>query len=194
MAKVEEAQVASSEQTSFKETQVNRSNYKEYENDRPKKRFQSWRDQNYKRRGSGGWRGGSRNDRIQARKAKVSTEALIRESALAREDKPIIFDLSSGRSKLELNDWIKSFGPTKVRRSDGVGWIYVLSPHVTAEDKKKLFESYQGIIGLRSAWENIINDPEETAVNFDTIIDLAKVSVLLFLYFTFSVEMKLIVF
>ena len=119
---------------------------------------------------------------------------LRREISIQGEDKPIIFDLSSGRSKLELNDWIKSFGPTKVRRSDGVGWIYVLSPHVTAEDKKKLFESYQGIIGLRSAWENIINDPEETAVNFDTIIDLAKVSVLLFLYFTFSVEMKLIVF
>ena len=33
------------------------------------------------------------------------TEQLIRESMLAREDKPLIFDLSSGRSKLELNDW-----------------------------------------------------------------------------------------
>ena len=57
-------------------------------------------------------------------KKHVSAEALSLESILAREDKPIVFDLT--RDKLELNEWFKSYAPSKIRRSDGIGWIMVI--------------------------------------------------------------------
>ena len=71
----------------------------------------------------------------------------------------MIFDLSSGRSKLELNDWFKNAAPSKLRRSDGVECIYLLSEKITEKDKKDLFEFYEGVIGLKQEWSEIHDDP-----------------------------------
>ena len=74
------------------------------------------------------WRNGNnwRSRQVGGRKPPVSAEALTLESILAREDKPIVFDLSIGRDKMELNDWFKTYAPSKIRRSDGIGWIMVM--------------------------------------------------------------------
>lgn len=132
-------------------------------------RHGNWKQQ----RGRGGGRfNGAGGNNYRRGGWKVSTEALIRESTMAREDKPLIFDLSSGRSKLELNEWFKTSSPTKIRRSDGVGWIIVLSEHITPEERKNVFESYEGIVSLRDEWNQITGNPEKE-VTFDTIKELA---------------------
>lgn len=117
--------------------------------------------------GGGNWRNGRENHR-----SKPNTNALIRDSTNLREAKPVIFDLSSGRSKMELNDWFKSAAPSKLRREDGVGWIYILSENITNEDKGHLFESYEGIVALRQEWSKINDDPS-IEVTFETFKDLA---------------------
>lgn len=148
---------------------------KGYKNNFPKRDQPSW-----KRNGRGHPRGDhnkSYQNSGQGRRGnnarRTFTDALIKESMMAREDKPLIFDLSSGRSKLELNDWFKTASPTKIRRSDGVGWIVVLSDTVTEADKKNLFETYEGVIQLRDDWHKISEDPE-AKVTFDTFETLAK--------------------
>jgi len=118
--------------------------------------------------GGGHWRNGHENHR-----SKPNTNALIRESVNQKELKPIVFDLSSGRSKMELNDWFKNTAPSKLRRSDNVGWIYILSENITDKDKRNLFESYEGIVALRQEWSQIHDDPS-TQVSFETFKDLAK--------------------
>ena len=78
-------------------------------------------------RQSRNWKGGNnwhRRGSQRPPKKHVSAEALSLESILAREDKPIVFDLT--RDKLELNEWFKSYAPSKIRRSDGIGWIMVI--------------------------------------------------------------------
>ena len=78
-------------------------------------------------RQSRNWKGGNnwhRKGSQRPPKKHVSAEALSLESILAREDKPIVFDLT--RDKLELNEWFKSYAPSKIRRSDGIGWIMVI--------------------------------------------------------------------
>ena len=92
---------------------------------------------------------------------------------IQREDKPIIFDLSSGRSKMELNDWFKNNAPSKICKSDGVGWIYILSENISEKEKRKLFESDGGIFSLRQEWAKINEDPNYE-VTFDTFKDLAE--------------------
>jgi len=118
--------------------------------------------------GGGNWRNGRENQR-----SKPNTNALIRDSTNLQEAKPIIFDLSSGRSKMELNDWFKNTAPSKLRRSDGVGWIYILSENLTEKDKRDLFESYEGVIALRQEWSKIHDDPS-IQVTFETFKDLAQ--------------------
>lgn len=103
----------------------------------------------------------------------TTNEALIRESLLAREDKPLIFDLSSGRKKLELNDWFKISTPSKVKRSDGVGWIYVLSEFISEKDKKTLFETDESFSAMKEKWRQISEDNLDE-VTFETFKKLAK--------------------
>jgi len=117
--------------------------------------------------GGGNWRNGRENQR-----SKPNPNALIRDSTNLQEAKPVIFDLSSGRSKMELNDWFKNAAPSKLRRSDGVGWIYILSESITDEDKRHLFESYEGVVALRQEWSKIHDDPS-IQVTFETFKDLA---------------------
>merc|ERR1711862_573042 len=81
------------------------------------------------------------------------------EEVIQREDKPIIFDLSSGRSKMELNDWFKNNAPSKICKSDGVGWIYILSENISEKEKRKLFESDGGIFALRQEWPKSMKIP-----------------------------------
>merc|ERR1711884_562203 len=47
----------------------------------------------------------------------TTIEALIEESKRARLDKQLIFDLSQ-RSMAEINDWLKTSAPSKIRRSE----------------------------------------------------------------------------
>jgi len=116
--------------------------------------------------GGGNWRNGRENQRSK-------TNRLIRESNNQNDLKPIIFDCSSGRSKMELNDWFKTTAPSKLRRSDNVGWIYILSDNITEQDKKNLFETYEGVIALRQEWSKIHKDPE-CEVTFETFKELAE--------------------
>ena len=122
----------------------------------------------------GGWRNKRRQDGGGPRSAlkPVSAEALSLESILAREDKPIVFDLSIGRDKLELNDWFKSYAPSKIRRSDGIGWIMVLSELITNEEKKFLFEREENHMALTEEWRKLTLEPDNV-INFQTIKDLA---------------------
>ena len=139
-----------------------------------------WDQQDWKRSGpsrprnGGGWGGGG-GGRTQQRRPKSNTDALTRiENINQTEEKPIIFDLASGRSKMELNDWFKNLAPSKIRRSDGVGWIYILSESITAKDRKHLFESYEGIVDLRKEWKKTYEDPNNEVVTFDTFMSLAE--------------------
>jgi len=118
--------------------------------------------------GGGNWRNGRENQR-----SRPNTNALIRDSTNLQEAKPIIFDLSSGRSKMELNDWFKDTAPSKLRRSDGVGWIYILAENITEKDKRDLFETYEGVVALRQEWSKIHDDPS-IQVTFETFKDLAQ--------------------
>ena len=110
------------------------------------------------RRGGGGFR--------------VNAEALSMESALAREDKPIVFDLSSGREKLELNDWFKQFPPSKVRRSDGIGYIMVLSKTISEDEKRDLFEANGNNMAVSEEWRQLTEE-SDAEVTFETIKELA---------------------
>jgi hypothetical protein len=74
---------------------------------------------------------------------------------------------------MELNDWFKNTAPSKICRSDGVGWIYILSETITNEDRKRLFESYEGIVSLKQEWSKINENPENE-VTFETFKDLAE--------------------
>jgi len=140
--------------------------------DKKKSRYNRKDQQPWKRNGSqsgyggGNWRGDRR--RGDNRRSKSSTENIN-----PREDKPIIFDLSSGRSKMELNDWFKNTAPSKICRSDGVGWIYILSETIANEDRKRLFESYEGIVSLKQEWSKINENPENE-VTFETFKDMAE--------------------
>jgi len=103
----------------------------------------------------------------------TNIEALIEEARKARLDKQVIFDLSK-RSKFELNDWFKTTSPSKIRRSDGVGWIYVLSKSITEQDKKKLFDSVkEENTALKRDWSKISEDPN-SRITFQTFEDLAE--------------------
>jgi len=103
----------------------------------------------------------------------TTIEALIEESRRARLDKQLIFDLSR-RSKMELNDWLKTSAPSKIRRSEGVGWISVLSKSITEQDKKKIFESVkEENTALQKEWSRISQDPNNR-VTFQTFKDLAE--------------------
>jgi len=103
----------------------------------------------------------------------TNIEALIQEARKARLDKQVIFDLSK-RSKFELNDWFKTTAPSKIRRSDGVGWIYVLSKSITEQDKKKLFDSVkEENTALKRDWSKISEDPN-SRITFQTFEDLAE--------------------
>ena len=74
---------------------------------------------------------------------------------------------------MELNDWFKNTTPSKICRSDGVGWIYILSETIANEDRKRLFESYEGIVSLKQEWSKINENPENE-VTFETFKDLAE--------------------
>lgn len=119
--------------------------------------------------GGGNWRNGRENQRSKSGKKNASN----RDSTKDQEVKPVIFDLSSGRSKLELNDWFKNAAPSKLRRSDGVECIYILSEKITEKDKKDLFEFYEGVVGLRQEWSEIHDDPS-IEVTFETFKKLAE--------------------
>ena len=74
---------------------------------------------------------------------------------------------------MELNDWFKNAAPSKICRSDGVGWIYILSETIANEDRKRLLESYEGIVALKQEWSKINENPENE-VTFETFKDLAE--------------------
>ena len=94
----------------------------------------------------------------------MTSDALAMEAMLAREDKPIIFDLSQKNcSKLDLNNWFKNFSPNKIRRSDGVGWIMVISETATQEERKKMLETDESVIALRAEWTSMIHNVEAPA-------------------------------
>jgi len=67
----------------------------------------------------------------------------------------------------------KNTAPSKICRSDGVGWIYILSETIANEDRKKLFESYEGIVSLKQEWSKINENPENE-VTFETFKDMAE--------------------
>jgi len=114
----------------------------------------------------------ARSDSRGARRI-TTIEALIEESRKARLDKQLIFDLSQ-RSMTELNDWLKTSAPSKIRRSEGVGWISVLSKSITGQDKKKIFESVkEENTSLQKEWSRITQDPNNR-VTFQTFKDLAE--------------------
>jgi len=103
----------------------------------------------------------------------TTIEALIEESKRARLDKQLIFDLSQ-RSMAEINDWLKTSAPSKIRRSEGVGWISVLSKSITPQEKKKIFESVkEENTDLQKEWEKITQD-SNIRVTFQTFKDLAE--------------------
>ena len=118
------------------------------------------------------WKGGNSWRKGGQRPAKkpVSAEALSLESILAREDKPIVFDLT--RDKLELNEWFKSYAPSKIRRSDGIGWIMVLSEHISQDEKKFLFEREENHMALNEEWRKLTLE-KDNVITFQTIKDLA---------------------
>jgi len=124
-------------------------------------------------RQSRNWKGGNnwhRKGSQRPPKKHVSAEALSLESILAREDKPIVFDLT--RDKLELNEWFKSYAPSKIRRSDGIGWIMVLSEHISQDEKKFLFEREKNHMALNEEWRKLTTE-KDNIVTFQTIQDLA---------------------
>lgn len=74
----------------------------------------------------------------------------------------------------QINDWFKTSAPSKIRRSDKVGWIYVLSKSITEQDKKKLFKSpNEENVALKEEWIKISND-SKSRVSFETFKDLAE--------------------
>ena len=64
----------------------------------------------------------------------MSAEGLMAESMAARGDKMVAFDLKKS-SATELADWFNEYAPSKVRRSDGVGWIAVLGKTMTDDEQ-----------------------------------------------------------
>ena len=75
----------------------------------------------------------------------------------------------------QLNDWFKTTSPSKIRRSDGVGWIYVLSKSITEQDKKKLFDSVkEENTALKRDWSKISEDPN-SRITFQTFEDLGPI-------------------
>ena len=75
----------------------------------------------------------------------------------------------------QLNDWFKTTAPSKIRRSDGVGWIYVLSKSITEQDKKKLFDSVkEENTALKRDWSKISEDPN-SRITFQTFEDLGSI-------------------
>jgi len=114
----------------------------------------------------------ARSDSRGARRI-TTIEALIEESRKARLDKQLIFDLSK-RPRTEIIDWLKTSAPSKIRRSEGVGWISVLSKLITEQEKKKIFESVkEENTALQKEWSSITQDPNNR-VTFQTFKNLAE--------------------
>jgi len=114
----------------------------------------------------------ARSDSRGARRT-TTIEALIEESRKARLDKQLIFDLSK-RPRTEIIDWLKTSAPSKIRRSEGVGWISVLSKLITEQEKKKIFESVkEENTALQKEWSSITQDPNNR-VTFQTFKNLAE--------------------
>jgi len=114
----------------------------------------------------------ARSDSRGARRI-TTIEALIEESRKARLDKQLIFDLSK-RPRTEIIDWLKTSAPSKIRRSEGVGWISVLSKMITEQEKKKIFESVkEENTALQKEWSSITQDPNNR-VTFETFKNLAE--------------------
>jgi len=134
------------------------------------------------RRGRGYWRGrgrgrGVRNSKGSSRTSKgnYNAEALSVEALMAKQDKPVIYDLSTkiDEPKIEIEKFLTKFSPEKIRRSDGVGWIYVLSETATKEDKKEIFETNGETVALREEWERM-TEKENIEINFQTINSLSE--------------------
>ena len=84
------------------------------------------------------------------------------------------YELGINMYIFQINDWFKTSAPSKIRRSDKVGWIYVLSKSITEQDKKKLFKSpNEENVALKEEWIKISND-SKSRVSFETFKDLAE--------------------
>lgn len=120
------------------------------------------------------WREGRpKSFRPKGDKKPVNAEALSLEAFLSKEDKPIVYQLSPEKPATLIEDWFKKVSPAKVRRSDGVGWIVVLSETATEEDKKLLLEKNGDSLALKEEWEQL-TEKDDCEINFQTIKELSE--------------------
>jgi hypothetical protein len=139
-------------------------------------RYRGSYDYGRNRRGRGG-RGGSRYKKAweprYSGKRQVSAEVLMMMSKTARQDEVVTFDLSSGRPKIELNDWFKQYPPSSTRRSQGIGWIVALSESFTEADKSIIYGNEESEEKLRAEW-TVMTEDEDMVISYTSIKDLAK--------------------
>ena len=64
------------------------------------------------------------------------------------------------------------FLPSGIRRSDGVGWIVVLSETITEEQKRSLYETNGNILAIKREWNRMVEDDVE--LNYQTFFSLAE--------------------
>lgn len=68
--------------------------------------------------------------------------------------------------------YFPEFPPSSIRRSDGVGWIVVLSETITEEQKKSLFETNGNLLTLKREFNKMVEDDVE--INYQTFFSLAE--------------------
>jgi len=99
----------------------------------------------------------------------LSVESLL---VLSRLDKMIIYQLAPDKPTTDIEEWFKEFPPSSIRRSDGVGWIVVLSETITEEQKKSLFETNGNLLTLKREFNKMVEDDVE--INYQTFFSLAE--------------------
>ncbi len=75
----------------------------------------------------------------------VTCDGLQNEALSFKMVPPAMFDMSNHYTRPELDFWLENKRPSRMRRSDNVGWIMVKSKYSTIEETKIMKGKYQNI-------------------------------------------------
>jgi len=152
-------------------------------------RGKSWRNPPYYGQGGGGyyqgnWKqhrqqydhdgGQQAGPRLDARNARA--EDLQAASLAQKDDRVISFDCRL-RPKSELTGWLRYYKPSVIKRSQGVGYLAVLSANCTSIVEEKLAcgseETQAKRVDLLRDWEYLTSDPT-SKIDYSTMRALAN--------------------
>lgn len=104
-------------------------------------------------------------------------EDLYLASLAQKKDRVVSFDCRI-RPKSELSDWLRQNKPSTLKRSDGVGYIAVLSENITTPLEEKLATTGMSDPEdkhpeLQEVWQSLVTDPT-CLITYSTIRNLAR--------------------